>query len=615
MLTATFPDSIVVTATRQAESVRQTGRRITVWTAHDLAALPVSSFDELLRSVGGVEVQSRGGFGVQSDLTMRGSTFNGVLVLLDGVRLNDPMTGHFLSDFPVPLSEIARMEVLRGPAAALYGPDALGGVIQLFTFTGLQQEAPAQPYLNGSAEVQTGSFGLYDLDGAGRRVGRRTTLSAASAWQTSDGMPIRDEAGTILQSSQGEVRTDFERQAHTLALTHAFGSARLYARAGLDDRDFGAFQFYPGFASDPAREATATYWMQLRLSNQAQAPTRWQVHLAAKQHEDTYFFNPQTPANEHTSRLVQAQAHVAHLLSPQITVTGGTSAALRAIDSNNLGTHDDGSAGAFGMVRWQPAARLTVNTSGRLDYDPGYGWEATPQLYAAYTRSVWTLRAGVGRAVRAPNYVERYLNTALARPRGRNLGNPDLRPEQAWTYETGVDLYPYDGFSLHATLFHRRTNDLIDYAMLTPADTVWLARNLHRVKTHGLELDAEAVRTLSTGQVRLTATYTWLDANLGAVPEENVFKYALTNARHLIQAHAAFDVHALSFGTQVLWKDRLQGPSYGIVNVRAGYRPDLGRQRIGVFGEIRNLFDADYAEIFDAPMPGRWWLFGLRLVR
>ena len=151
----TLPDSIVVTATRLAEEARLSGRRVTVWTASDLQRLPVTSYDELLRTVAGLEVQSRGGFGVQSDLTMRGSTFNGVLVLLDGARLNDPMTGHFLADFPVPLAEIARIEVLRGPAAAMYGPDAIGGVVQLFTYAGLHAAGDARG-LTGSVEGTPG---------------------------------------------------------------------------------------------------------------------------------------------------------------------------------------------------------------------------------------------------------------------------------------------------------------------------------------------------------------------------------------------------------------------------------------------------------------------------
>ena len=104
-----LPDSVVVTATRVAAEARTTGRKVSVYTQRDIEALSVNSVDQLLDVVGGVDVQSRGGFGVQSDLKMRGSTFNGVLLLLDGARLNDPYTGHFLMDLPVPLSEIARV--------------------------------------------------------------------------------------------------------------------------------------------------------------------------------------------------------------------------------------------------------------------------------------------------------------------------------------------------------------------------------------------------------------------------------------------------------------------------------------------------------------------------
>src|SRR5690625_499668 len=110
---AALQDSVVVTALRHSADVRQTGRRVTVITAADLQQLPVASFGEFSRCVGGVETQTRGGFGVQSDVTMRGSSFDGVVILLDGVRLHDPQSGHFLSNYPIPLSEIARVEVVR----------------------------------------------------------------------------------------------------------------------------------------------------------------------------------------------------------------------------------------------------------------------------------------------------------------------------------------------------------------------------------------------------------------------------------------------------------------------------------------------------------------------
>ncbi len=610
-----LPDSIVVTASRNAEDVRITGRRMTVLTARDLAAAPVASVDELLRTVGGVETLSRGGFGVQSDITMRGSTFNGVLVLVDGARLNDPMTGHFLSDLPVPLSEIVRVEIMRGPATVLYGPDAIGGVIQIFTYAGLADAAQAAPGLEGSALLQRGEHELYNLDAHARLKTGRTLFSAATNWQGSDGMEITGADGRTLRSSRGEVRTDFSRQSHALALTHAFNNASFYARVGVDDRDFGAFHFYTPFPSDTAREATTTYWTQLRLQGNQTAPTRWQVQAAARQHEDEYIYNPRTPANRHTSRLFYGQAQAARDLHRNLLATGGGTVSLRGIESNNLGQHQDASAGAFLSGRWQPASRLTLNAGGRLDYDPGYGAEATPQFSVAYNLKALTLRAGASRAVRAPNYVERYFNTTVRSPRGGNLGNPDLKAERAWAYEAGLDVYPLPGLSFHATGFLRDTDNLIDFARLSAQDTVFLARNILSVRTRGLEIDAEARQTLGMGRVRFAASYAWLDAELGDAPAGATFKYVLTNARHLVQGLAAFDAGPASLGLQALWKEPLQGDSYGLVNARLGYRFSLRRGSITLSGELRNLFDVQYTEVFDAPMPGRWWLFGLRLSR
>lgn len=613
-LEGALPDSIVVTASREAEDVRRTGRRVAVWTAQEIATQPVSSLDELLRIIGGVEVHSRGGFGVQSDITMRGSSFNGVLVLIDGARINDPMTGHFLTDLPIPLSDIARVEVVRGPATSLYGPDAIGGVIQVFTYAGLDRPS-AQPVAGGTASFQLGHYDMYDLDVALRRSAGTTSVSAATAWQKTDGMPVPDESGTGIRSSEGEIRTDFTRRAHTAALVRTFNRVRLYARAGMDTRDFGAFHFYSPFPSDTAREETSTYWAQIRFDNQAESSLKWQAHVAAKQHHDEYVYNPQTPANEHTSRLLTAQIQATRDVVRTLSFTAGTSAEVRAIDSNNLGKHDDVSGGGFLLARWQLPRGLALNASGRLDYDPVYGLEATPQISAAYNFTNFTIRALAGRAVRAPNYVERYFNATLPSPRGRDLGNPDLKAESARAYEAGADLYPVPGLSFHATIFTRSTSNLIDYAKLTPEDTVFLARNIHDVRTRGLEIDANLDRSVGNNRVHLNVSYAWLDADLGRVPEGTTYKYALTNARHLLQAGISFQHAATTLGIHWLWKDRLEGTSYSVSNLRVGHRLDFGRQRLTLSGEIRNLFDTQYTEVFDAPMPGRWWLVGLKLQR
>lgn len=614
-----MPDSVVVTASRQAESARLSGRRVSVWTEAEIEALPVSSYDELLRAVGGVDVQSRGGFGIQSDLTLRGSTFNGVLVLLDGARLNDPMTGHFLADFPVPLSEIARIEVLRGPATALYGPDALGGVIQIFTKTGLRKASALDAGIGGEAGGQLGRHNLYAVDGRVRHASRRTTVSAAATAQGSDGEPIRNTDGQRVTGPDEPVRTDFARQAATAATAHDLGGPTLYTRFGIDDRDFSAYHFYTSLPSDTAREGTSTYWAQARLMSPHEQPTRWRAQVAAKRHEDTYRFNSQVPQpNRHTSRLLTAQAQAAREITPQLTLAGGASGTARDIDSNNLGAHSDAGGGAFVRFRWQPTSTLTVSGSGRLDHDPAYGTELTPQLYVAFNQSTYTLRGGIGRAVRAPNYVERYYNTVLDTPPDGSLGTPDLRAERAWSYEVGADLYPLPGFAVHATGFLRMTDNLIDYARFS-GNTYYRARNILSVGTRGVELEASLHQSLGPrSRVHLAATYTGLDVDLGDVADGVEYTYAVNNARHLVQGTATVTVGSASFGLQGLWKERIEAPapadvSYGIVHLRADYQIDVLGPRTLLSAEVRNLFDQRYSEVFDAPMPGRWWILGARV--
>jgi iron complex outermembrane receptor protein len=606
-----MPDSVVVTASRLAESSRTSGRRVSVYTRQDIADLAVNSIDQLLDVVAGVDVKSRGAFGVQSDLTLRGSTFNGVLVLLDGARINDPMTGHFLMDLPVPLSEIARVEVLRGPATALYGPDALGGVVHLITRTGLRTEGGRRTGWSTTAEGRYGKNNLYDASGSTRYVGDETTVSAAAAAQGSDGIPITGADGEVLRSRNGEVRTDFTRQAATVALsreTDALGGATLYSRAGFDNRDFGAWHYYSTSPADTAREATRTYWLQTRLQSDRSAKTTWTAQLAAKQHADTYRFYPGLTPNRNTSRLLTAQAQASRSFGA-VRLTGGASGQLRGIDSNGLGLHSDPSGGVFASFRWQATDRLTINHSTRLDYDAVYGVEPTPQLFLAYRLGRTTLRLGGGRAVRAPNYIERYISY------GGNQGTPDLDAETAWSGEAGVDVRLGEGLTAHLTGFGRVTRGLIDYAKETEGAEVFVVRNLHRVETLGLEAEAAFDRRLGPVGLRLDAAYTLLDATLDAQEPVFSYKYALTGARHHVQGGASASLGAWTLGMQGMWKERLAtgGPAtdrYGLLHARLGYTTRLFDTRVTLSADLRNLLDTTYTEVLDAPMPGRTLLVG-----
>ena len=601
-------DSVVVTASRVASAAQETGRRVSVYTQRDIRALSVNSVDQLLDQVGGLDVKSRGGFGVQGDLTMRGSTFNGVLLLLDGARINDPYTGHFLMDLPVPLSEIARVEVLHGPATALYGPDALGGVVHLITKTALRDGQARDTGLSARVDGRYGGDQLYDAGAAVRHSDSRTAVSVAAAVQGRDGQTIRAGGQPLTYDDGAPVRTDFQRQAGTAALRRDLGDATLYARAGVDDREFGAYHFYTDFPGDRAREATSTFWLQSRLSSSGETNTPWQVQLFGKQHRDRYTYNATTGSNRHVSRRLRVQGQASRALGA-VRLTGGADAGLRGVDSNRDGLHSDPSAGAFVSLRWRATSRLTVNQSTRVDYDPVYGVAPTPQLYLAYGLGPVTLRAGGGRVVRAPNYVERFIDSPT------NQGNEDLDAETAWSGEVGADVRLPANLSLSVTGFHRTTDNAIDYLR---QEGVFVARNLDRTTTTGLETELSFDRRLGAVGLNLNAAYTLLDATLDGQQAPADYKYGLNSARHHVQGSASLSTGPATLGLQGVWKDRLrnvEGPTaptdrYGVVHGRLGYRVQVGGAPVILSAEVRNLFDADYTEIFDAPLPGRTLLVG-----
>ena len=607
----------VVTAGRLADDARRTGRHVSVITAADIERSPATSLDELLRAEAGVLVTPRGAFGAQADYSVRGGTFNGVVLLLDGVRFNDPMTGHFLSDFPIPLAEIARVEVLRGPAAAAWGPDALGGVIHVITHTG---ERPVRGRRGRtSVELAAGPRGTRRADVAGHLVTKPVAFSYGVSDLSTDGDAILDAAGNPVASSLGELRTDLDREARTLSVGLGLKAARVTARHAYDRRDFGAYQFYTPFASDTAREATSTVWYQARaVAPDAEAATQWSLAASYRLHRDRYTYFPGLTPNIHTSRRVGVTADVTRQLAPSLTAGVGASAERRSITSNSLGDHADVSGGAFALARWSPLAPLTISASARLDADPAFGLEATPMLAVALAAAPGvTLRAAGGRAVRAPNYVERYFNTERDVTSG-NLGNPDLVAERAWNAEAGVDLSPARGVTLRATGFARTTTDLIDYVRTTVDGTeVFLAQNVLGADAAGVETSASVLRQLA-GDVtlRLGLGYTYTDVRIDAGAfEEGDFKYVLDHSPHLLQARAALDAGRLRASVEGLSKTRVEADGFTVVHARLGAFvpaiPFLGE--LEAYVEVRNVFDADYAEVFGAPMPGRLPLVGVRL--
>jgi len=621
---------VTIYGSRLNQLAGQTGRYVTVVPGRTLSQYPVASLDDLLRLLPAIEMQSRGSFGTQADITLRGSTFNQVLVLLDGMRLNDPLTGHFAGYLPITPAEIEQIEVVRGPGAALYGPDAVGGFVNIVTKTFAATHHPDGTELTGT--FLAGEYGLKSTNAGfyGQDKGLRLA-----------GGVLNNTASGQLLNLPGGLRNDFKLNTYSLSgayqISPKFSAA---ARASFDRRDYNAQNFYTTNAGDRARETTARDWYQGQLRYDWNARARTELQLVGTASTDYYLYTPTSVASDHLMHYLNVQAQHQLRLSDKVQLTLGGQADRRSVRSNDRGNHAVWHQGAFAVAGLTPTSGLSVTAALRLDHDQAYGTEVLPQLTASQLLGEkLTVRAAAGRAIRAANFTEQF-NSAIRPgtvPNGFNVGNPGLEAERTWSYEGGLDYAFGPALTLRGTYFDRYGSNLIDYVAtpgsavqaasgftnLNPASTYRFAQNLFAVNTQGLELEASTRAQLAAG-LRLDGSvgYTYTHLN---VDGDILSQYLSNVAKQLVSGNVSLVHRRFTASLGGVYKQRASQQTMPSVTVNdAQLTPDYvvinGRldvallpERLWVVGQAQNLFDAKYADLLGAQMPGRWLMAGVRL--
>ena len=606
-------DTVLVSTYRVPVKAEETGRDFYVLTADQISALPAATVDEVLRSVPGLEVQGRGLRGVQADFSIRGSTFSQVLVLIDGMRWNDPLTGHFNSSLPVGLDEIERIEVLKGPASALYGADAMGGVIHIITKTAANSHKENRGL---SISLTGGEKGLFGAQAnLHHRLSDRTLISAGLNTHRADGHQAADSSNYWFKIYHG-----------TAAINHWINdNLKLYYRLAVDQRDFSARYFYTISPLDKAEELTQSLWNQSRLSYFGRSGT-YELDVFYKVNKDRFVFSPEFPStNEHTTQQGGLQLNHLRSLSRNLDFNFGLRAVFRQIESNDRGDHEDQSFSAFSALRKNWAESTDLHFGLSLDYDSNFGWEINPQISFSHRFEYATIRVAAGRSIRAADYTERFVSTQLPGPlnNGRNLGNPQLKAETAIQLDAGIDWQLSRNFSIGLGLFQRWGTNIIDYFnrdadMIPNADNLdpdgWYlyAENRGEVNVTGVELSVTvpSVR-IGNSSVALTTSYTFHHLDLD---EDLQSKYITSQARHQAGLSLFWTYERWSASLQSWYKNReadfAEGigaelsSSYTVTNLRLGR--SVFNKRVDISLDVYNLFDTEFSDIIGVRMPGRW---------
>ncbi|ACU61860.1 TonB-dependent receptor plug domain-containing protein [Chitinophaga pinensis] len=609
-------DAVTVTATVNPVVSSKTGRNLYVIKGEDIARMPVHSVDEVLRYLPGVEVQAKGPMGAGSDIVIRGGTFQQVLVILDGIRVNDPNTGHFSSYIPVNPAEIDHIEVLKGASSAIYGSDAVGGVIHIITKT-FARTGTSTPTRKITAGVTGGEYGLFNANANAYYSTEKLAVNIGGQTNNADGQPQRGIDGYFhLHTVSGSASYRFNE------------NWKLSYRLSYDSRKFAAQNFYTTFASDTASEKLSTWWQQLNLQYR-KGKDGFSLMAGYKNMNDHYVYNSVSLANDNRSKLFQSLAIYEHAFSNDLNLVAGGQFQQKNIVSNDRGNHTVNQAAGFVSLTATLFDALTLSPAVRLDWDERSGSELVPQLNASYRTGKFQVRGSAGKTIRNADFTERYNNNNKPIVTSGKIGNPDLKAERSFSYEAGAD---YFGKTLRvsSTVFQRRYNDLIDWATtpyanmpykhnLSPTGTYSLATNISKMVTSGLETDIQWTKTYKEKHtVSATAGTTWLYSD---IQEGQSSFYISSHARFLLNGMLQYRNSLFSISANGLYKVRDPQSAANIAGVVtkeyfiASVKADVFviKNMLSLSVEADNVFNKTYADLTGAQMPGRWLMGGVRL--
>lgn len=564
--------TVVVTASSDPLSLAGSDRTVVLL---EMQAQPLAfeALPDALRLDPSLNLQERGPAGVQADISIRGATFEESLILLNGMRVDDPQTGHFNLDVPVPLDAIRRAEVLHGAGSAFYGSDAIAGAVDLIT-------CEPERAMNGQAETLSlraragyGSFQSTEQHVIGDYSGRRFSEELAGSRDTS--------AGFIADRNYRSESLSSESWLHM-----PLGTTDVLLAGS--DRPFGANQFYgPWESFEHTKEWLAMLEQQLGK--------RMQADLSYRRHSDVFILEASDPTfyeNNHIDDAWQGVVRRTDLLGKAIQLSTGLDGEADTIRSSSLGRHGRNRGAGYAVLdlrRWQ---RLSLSVGGREEVFSGGTNDFSPTFAAGYRlRDNLQLRASAGHAFRLPTYTDLYYSDPTS------VGNPNLKPETSWSYEAGLAWTPTARASLEATAFQNRIGNSIDYAKTSPIAR-YQATNTGAVAFTGMET---ALHLLLPSNQQVELAYTGVHASHTLPPgyiSAYVFNYA---AQSGLFSWSTIIGHQVLARTRIAIVQRVGHTAYPVWD--AAIARSAGH--VQPYLRFGNLSNTGYEEIPGVLMPGR----------
>ena len=612
-------DEVSVTGSRAPLTKSQAARMVTVLDRQQIAQAPVQSINDLLKYAVGVDVRQRGAIGAQTDVSIRGGNYEQITILLNGVNICDPQTGHNAFDFPVDISDIVRIEVLEGPAGRVYGTSSLVGAINIVTKTAL----PSTLHAEG------GSYGYAQVGG---RVafGGKTSHSLSANYTRSDGYS-RNKAGTLNADYKGG-KAFYQGQ-------YEDDDVRLNWHAGMSVRDFGSNTFYGAKWDDQFEHTLKTYTAITAENKQGRFKLKPTIYWNHQNDRFELFRDAPDiyPYNYHRTDVygVNLNSHFDWALGR--TAIG---AELRNEDlvSGNLGEplsrthhiHGTDRDYEYGLNRTNMSFVLEHNillerftlSAGMVAVKNSWN-EMNMRVYPGIDASYrigqnWKMYASYNTSLRMPSVTELYYSV------GGHKADKHLKPEELAAVEGGVQ-YNTHLVDAKLSVYRHHCKNLIDWIRRSDdVDAPWESVNFTEVNATGVEatlaLNLQEMMPAQHILKSLQVAYSYIDQD--KVETDGIqSQYTLEYLRHKLVAQLQANLwKRLNANLSYRMQDRTgtytnadgeitDYKPYGIVDARLSWNTDS----FTLYVEANNLLDKTYVDFGHIAQPGRWWMAGFSI--
>lgn len=578
-------DEIVVTPTRAPQKLSDTLAATTVLTRSDIEASGALDLPTLLQGLPGVEISQTGGFGSQTAIRMRGGESDHTLILVDGLRINSVSAGTTAIEH-LSLDDIERIEIVRGNVSSVYGSEAIGGVVRIFTRRGHGALGPRLKVGVGTDAFRNLSAGIggeltpgLDIDFSAGVTEAGGFSSVKKRYATDN--PAVDPYDSFLPADADD---DSTRNTHfNFRLGHRISDRLSW---GLDARQNRADIELDGSYADHANHDLAAYALHV----QGRPLESWISRLTAGRSTDELDSDfDGVPMDRYRTQI--DQLHWENTLAAGLHMFRfGAEAQKQQLDSSQTYSETErrvASAYAGAALRF---GAHDVDLSVRHDHYSDFGGHSTGRAAYGYSFTpALKSYAAVATAFKAPTFNELYLPAWWG-------GNPDLKPERSQSLEWGMN-YTRSGQFFQAVLFASRTEDLIAY--------VWPSNvNIGKARNRGMELSWRGNLAGMNARAALTLQNPE-DAETGQAllrRSQRFGSFALSDRLGRLGWHAEViaagphpDVHVTTF-------ERTSVPGYAVLNLSADYALGSGWK---VAARAINVLDADYSLVHGYATPGR----------